>query len=111
MPALLPVVLTASQLMLVADVPTLNIEPSCKSAATAAVSDHRDEKACLRDEQAAREQLQQQWDQFSSADRTRCLALSHLGGLPSYVELLTCLQMAQDVKKLPSDDLTTGMGR
>lgn len=112
MPALLPVILTASQLMLVSDVPTLNVEPSCKAANSAAVTPNRDENACMNDERRAREALKDQWDQFSTASQTRCLDLSHRGGHPSYVELLTCLQMAKDVKQLPpGDGLTTGMGR
>lgn len=112
MPALLPIILTASHLMLVSDVPTLNVEPSCKAANTVGVMPDRNENACLNDEHRARDALQQQWDQFSSASQKRCLDLSHLGGHPSYVELLTCLQMAKDVKQLPRQDgFTTGVGR
>jgi hypothetical protein len=33
-----------------------------------------------------------------------------MDGTPSYVELLTCLQMAADVRKLPADK-TDGMRR
>jgi hypothetical protein len=111
MPALLPLVLTASHLMLVSDVPVLKVEPSCRAVATAAVGANRDENACLREERRAHGKLQQQWDQFSSADQTRCLRLSHLGGHPSYVELLTCLQVAKAAKALPGDGTTTGMGQ
>jgi hypothetical protein len=103
MPAILPVILTASHLLLVSDVPKLNIEPSCRAAAEAAVGQNRDTNACLRDENQARDKLQEEWNQYSRNQQARCLRLSTLGGLPSYVELLTCLQMAKAAKKEPDD--------
>jgi len=115
MPALLPVILTASQLILAAqDVPQFNVEPSCRSAADAIIRQNgRTDKACLRDEQQARDKLKQEWSTFSSADQARCLRLSNSGGGPSYVELLTCLELANAAKQLPPEDrmngLSTGM--
>lgn len=111
MPALLPVILTASQLLMVSDVPTLSVQPGCQAAAKAAIGQNRDQKACLNDEHQARDKLQQQWNDFADADQTRCLRLEQLGGHPSYVELLTCLQLAKASKNVPGDGLTTGMGR
>lgn len=111
MPAMLPVILTASHLLLaVHDVPKLNVEPSCRAAAEASVGENRDTNACLRDENQARDKLHQQWDSFSGPEQARCLRLSTLGGLPSYVELLTCLQMAQDLKREPAEDKGLGAG-
>jgi len=104
MPALLPTLLTASQLVLaVADVPKLDVAPGCRDASAAAVRDGQtnDVNACMRDEQTAREQLEKQWDQYSAADQTRCVQLTGTGGNPSYVEVLTCLQIAKEVKQLP----------
>ncbi|HXX26723.1 MAG TPA: hypothetical protein VEJ40_08710 [Pseudolabrys sp.] len=50
MPVLLPVILTASQLILTAqDVPQFNVEPSCYSAADAIRQNGRTDDACLRD--------------------------------------------------------------
>jgi len=37
--------------------------------------------------------------------------LSSLGGAPSYVELLTCLELATQAKALPSDIHEAGQGR
>jgi len=105
MPALLPAVLLASHLVLVADrVPELNIEPSCQAAASTAVMPGRDAKSCLQDEHTARDKLEKEWGEFSATERTRCLQLSHTGGSPSYVELLTCLEMAQAARQLPAAD-------
>jgi hypothetical protein len=102
MPALLPVLVTATHVILVADrVPELNIEPSCRAATTSAVTANRTEDACKQDEQRARDQLQKQWASFEPAQKARCTSLSHRGGSPSYVELLTCLEVAKSAKELP----------
>ena len=54
---------------------------------------------CVADEAAARDQLQPQWIQFSPHDKAVCMSETSTDGTPSYVELLTCLEMARDVKK------------
>ena len=48
-------------------------------------------ESCIRDEEAAREQLHQRWVQFPASARGIC-AQPKEGSL-SYVELLTCLEM------------------
>jgi hypothetical protein len=110
MPAILPVILAASHLVLVSDVPRLNVEPSCRAAAQAAIGQNRDTNACLRDENQARDTLQKEWSDYSGGERERCLRLSQLGGMPSYVELLTCLQMAKDLKGISQSDYGLGAG-
>jgi hypothetical protein len=100
MVALLPVALTAAHLMLTAqEPPALNVAPSCRAAA---VIRHGggDLNACLQAERRARATLDKQWRTFSRAERTRCDTLATLGGPPSYVELLTCLQMAKSAENL-----------
>jgi hypothetical protein len=82
-------------------VPNLNVSSSCQAEAAAAPEGKRQ---CLRDEQDARATLTRQWEKFTLADRQRCTQLATLGGTASYVELLTCLQMAVDASKLPSKD-------
>jgi hypothetical protein len=41
-------------------------------------------------------ELKTEWAQFSSADQTLCIGETTIGGFASYVELLTCLEMARD---------------
>jgi hypothetical protein len=65
--------------------------------------------ACLKDEQSARAEIVAQWEQFAASDRASC-AGDVSGGNPSYVELLTCLQMAREVRELPPDKME-GSGR
>jgi hypothetical protein len=83
-------------------VPNFNVEPSCKVAGNTGGDLRRE--ACLRTEREARQQLGKEWNGFMAADRTRCVETSTMGGASrSYVELLTCLEIARDVRKLPKD--------
>lgn len=66
---------------------------------------------CLAQEKRAHEALTSQWTQFSPKSRAACLQTAiDIGGLASYVGLLTCLQMAKDVRTLPkgSDNQKAG---
>ena len=110
--ALLPAAVLASHILLTAqDVPQLNVTPSCQVAAeSTARQGKRTADACLRDERQARDELAQKWDNYSETERARCVRLSNLGGAPSYVELLTCLQLAKASKQLPGEDRLNGFG-
>jgi hypothetical protein len=90
--------------------PEFNIDPACQAAADSAVSPNRDASSCQRDELTARDKLKQEWGQYAPAQQAHCAALSKLGGAPSYVELLTCLELAKDAAKLPPGDRMTGQG-
>jgi hypothetical protein len=103
MPALLPVILTASQIIFAADaVPKFNVEQTCRRAGEVSVSLGRSAGDCKRDEEDAHAKLQQDWAQYSPDQRTSCARFSSLGSAPSYVELLTCLEMAKQAKELPA---------
>ena len=83
------------------DVPKLDFTKSCRTD-VAAYPGGGGNKACLTDEQNARKTLVVQWKRFSPESRARCSSMvTDLVGSQSYVELLTCLQMARDVQKLP----------
>jgi hypothetical protein len=43
-----------------------------------------------------------EWAAFSSDDKTHCVAEATMGGESSYTELVTCLEMARDVRQLHS---------
>ncbi|MBV8568594.1 MAG: hypothetical protein JO273_24395 [Methylobacteriaceae bacterium] len=81
-------------LMLAGDVPTLDLQSTCRGAESAAAASDRATayQSCLRDEQTARQQLQQKWNSIPLAARTGCTDEA-TGISPSYVELLTCLEM------------------
>jgi hypothetical protein len=92
-------------------VPNFDVGPSCRAAATAAVTATRDENACKADERVALDKLKQDWGQYNDAQRNHCVGLSSLGGAPSYVELLTCLELAKAAAELPDDGLNGKGGR
>ena len=87
-------------------VPRLNVEQVCKGIAEqGGVTFHdpaidQEKKNCLDSEQAIRDQLVKQWSSFSADDRTHCVNESMMGGDSSYTELLTCLEMARDVRAM-----------
>ena len=102
MAAILPILLASSQLLLAADrVPQLDVTPSCRAAANAAVMLNRSEERCARSEDEARAKLEQEWSQYNAQQQGHCVRLSALGGSPSYIELLTCLELDSAAKKLP----------
>lgn len=109
---ILPSVLAlgAHMLIPVADgVPTFNVEPVCRGIAIQGGTSYRDttvakaKQDCLDSERETREQVVKQWSTFSAADRRHCIAEASMGGDSSYTELLTCLEMARDVRKLGSE--------
>lgn len=104
MPMAWTTLLVTSQLVLVADkVPEFDTAPGCKAAAAVAIMPNRDVNACQRDEAKAKQSLQEQWKDFSSAERDRCTRLAQYGGAPSYVEVLTCLDMAKAAEQMSND--------
>jgi hypothetical protein len=56
---------------------------------------------CLRDEAAALGQLKTEWAQSVGAEKRSCMVTTQIGGFASYVELLTCLEMAGGVTSAP----------
>ena len=87
-----------------AQVPQIDINQTCRSAAAAMVilmggsTSQRDFDICLDSEQKARQQIGKDWSTYAADDRTQCLQPQVY--LPSYIEWLTCLEMARDVRKL-----------
>ena len=84
-------------------VPDFNVEASCRDTASRAAPVGTFD-ACMRKEREAQVQLAGQWAEFTSGDKSHCLGLSSLGGMPTYTELLTCLELARDARNLRGGD-------
>jgi len=90
-------------------VPSLNVEQVCEGIAQQGGVSFRDpniaveKKNCVDSEHAIRDELTKQWSSFTSADKTACTNEATMGGDSSYTELLTCLEMARDVRSLHSE--------
>ena len=73
--------------------PSFDIEATCREAQPLGPEDRDPYQGCLRDERTARGELQRQWGRFEAANRSTCVEETGVGGYPSHVEVLTCLQM------------------
>jgi hypothetical protein len=95
-------------------VPQLDVEPVCKGIAEQGGVTFRDpavpqeKKNCIESELAVREELVKQWSSFSADDRTHCINETTMGGESSYTELLTCLEMARDVRAMRAEATRAG---
>lgn len=83
-------------------VPQLNVEATCKATVATDKAMGLDLPQtyddCMRDENAALLQLGSLWLTNSDSLRTRCEGEATAGGSDSYVDLLTCIQMADWAK-------------
>jgi hypothetical protein len=92
-------------------VPAFDVKKSCRATEDAALSLGRSVEACISSEEAAREKLAERWAEFPGQKRTECVGVTRIGGLPSYIEVLTCLELAQDLERIRSSPAeTTGFG-
>ena len=87
------------------EIPDLNVDPVCHGIAQQAANPT--EKGdpdlsfanCVKSEQAMRQKLVGEWATFSPTERTNCIG-SEMGGLASYTDLVSCLEMAKDARQL-----------
>src|SRR5262249_38233489 len=101
-------------------VPTFDLDPTCSGAVPSPMTGGRGTDACKRSELSARDQLVREWSTFQEAERTRCVQLTNMTRMPSYVQVLTCLEAARDTRGTtspkggttsPKERSTVGSGR
>jgi hypothetical protein len=86
-------------------VPDLNVDPVCHGIAQQAANPS--EKGgpdlafsqCVQSEQAMRQKLVNEWPTFLSAEKSNCIGAER-GGMASYTDLVSCLEMARDARQL-----------
>jgi hypothetical protein len=83
-------------------VPRLDIEATCRAAQPLTAEDSNPYESCMRDETDAERQLKGMWSGAAAAHRQTCAQEAQIGGTPSYVDMLTCLQIAQGATPTPS---------
>jgi hypothetical protein len=71
--------------------PKLDINPTCESPGRKEVALGPSIEACRSSENEAHKELIKTWSHYPKADKTDCVAQISQGGLPSYIELHTCL--------------------
>jgi hypothetical protein len=87
------------------DVPDLNVDPVCRGIAQQA-KDPGERGGpdlafaqCVKSEQAMRQKLVNEWSTFKPTEKANCIG-SEKGGYASYTDLVTCLEMARDARKM-----------
>ncbi|SDM21105.1 hypothetical protein SAMN05216360_101206 [Methylobacterium phyllostachyos] len=77
-------------------VPSLDVEQTCRSAqvANTSISDQANYDGCLRSEREAKKEAERHWGNYTPAAKRQCQNQFKAGGYPSYVEMVTCLELA-----------------
>ena len=82
--------------------PELDVKGSCRDAQkfSTGANDKNDAafKGCMQDETNAKNDLAKRWSSFNGKDRSTCVEQSR-DPSPSYVEVLTCLEMGSDAMR------------
>jgi hypothetical protein len=106
--SLVPVVLGSQVLIAAAALPSIDLQRLCHGSERTMGSRSEDSvrifDSCMSDEQEAREQLLKNWVTYPSSDRALCMRVTDY--LPSYVEWITCAEMAKDLRRIRSEKPT-----
>ena len=86
-----------------AEIPHFNFERTCRETPPVAMDQKATYEQCMADERQARQRLGPAWAKASPKARSQCSSLTRLGGLPSYVELITCIEMESPVNRGKGD--------
>ena len=87
-------------------VPRFDVARSCEDARAFVGNDQNlAYKGCMKDENEARAELARKWAHFKPGDRKDCVAQG-VAPVPSYVEILTCLEMSEEAEALFNPDGT-----
>jgi hypothetical protein len=74
--------------------PKLDVRATCRRSQPLTGGDEQTAyQGCLRDETDAQKELVKTWSTFKSSAQAICVQETQIGGAPSYVEVLTCLQL------------------
>lgn len=82
--------------------PELNVKAICKTRDAAAKlfrsTTGQSVDECVHDEEAAKQQLNSLWNATAASIRNQCESEGHSLGTTSYLDLVTCIQMAEELK-------------
>ena len=81
--------------------PELDVKSSCSDAQKFSTGNDNSTsayKGCMQDETNAKNDLARRWTSFNTKDRQNCVEQSR-DPSPSYVEVLTCLEMGSDAMR------------
>jgi hypothetical protein len=87
-------------------IPQLNVDPVCHGIAQQAWAPSESGgpdltyKRCVQSEMATRRKLSREWSTFTPGEKANCIATEMSAPLPSYTDLITCVETARAVRKL-----------
>jgi hypothetical protein len=95
------------------EVPVLDVQQVCRGIAQQATDPSETGgpdlamSQCVSSEREVRGELVKAWPTFLLPDQQHCTREATVGGEASYTDLITCLEMARDVRKMriPHDRL------
>jgi hypothetical protein len=84
--------------------PVLDVAPVCHGIASQSDLEAGFSKVdfdqCMKSEQTDRADMIKEWSTFSADDKRHCITETTMGGEASYTDLVTCMEMARDVREL-----------
>ena len=89
-----------------AEVLTLDIQRTCRGIANHAQGPGERGgpdltfNQCVRSELQVRHKLAERWARFSAAEKAQCFAETKVLGVPSYTDVLICLEMARAARRI-----------
>ncbi len=89
------IVLVTTGAVSASELPHFNIEATCRAAPSLQGGIQNPYPSCMKDEEAALTELKRTWTTYNPGNRSECVSFGKMGSAPSYVEVLTCLQMRQ----------------
>jgi hypothetical protein len=75
--------------------PTFDAPATCRRGQSLLDGAKTHYQGCVRDETDAQKEMIKSWSTFRPGAQAMCAQETKIGGAPSYVELLTCLQLDQ----------------
>jgi hypothetical protein len=88
------------------EIPVLDVRPVCRGIAQQAMDPSETGgpdlamSQCVASEQEVRGELVKAWPTFVPTEKQHCTREATMGGEASYTDLITCLEMARDVRKM-----------
>src|SRR5262249_28884355 len=93
--------------------PTVDIRSTCATSINSVVSlggtYSETLDSCLKQQNAALEQIKKNWATYPAAAKDHCIQPS--GYMPSYIEWLTCFEMEQQVSVLRKQDAASAQAK
>jgi hypothetical protein len=98
---ILVLILAQTTLAAAAGLPRFDIRTTCRLAQPfLGAGDKSAYQGCVDSEAEARKRLARLWRSFKDSSRRGCVAETQIGGVPSYVDLLSCLQLDKEAGSL-----------